>query len=120
MAFGEVLKDIRTRRHIPMREFSGISPSFIHGIENDNYLPGEEKLETIKTHIGKVAVEQGSDGEQDIQELQTAWYEDHFVRLGVDPQLAPSIAKLLALEPEQQVIIARTIETAFANPDRQA
>lgn len=110
-SFGEVFSGLRSKRHISMSEF-GLSPSHIHGIERKGTLPNRERLEVIKSHFREVAVEQGSkDGENEAKQLETAWLEDHFVRLGIDPTIAPTIAQVVIMEPDQQKTIAQAINS---------
>jgi hypothetical protein len=110
MPFGEVFAEVRSKRGIKMREFDG-SPAYIHDIEKKGMLPSAEKLETLLAHIGKVATEQDAANiDDEMQELRQAWFESHFIRLGIDAELAPSLAILVGLDPKPQATIVQAIE----------
>jgi len=116
MPFGEVFADVRSKRRMKMREFD-TSPSYISDIEKRGVLPGAENLEALLVHIGKVAAEQGSKNiEGEMQELRQAWWETHFVRLGIDLELASPLAMFMGLDPMPQADIIQAIETAHS-PD---
>lgn len=111
MFFGESLNEIRSRRRMPMREL-GVPPSLIHDIEKKDRLPKPKDLDVILAHIGEVAIQQGSEnGEQEKNELRGAWLADHFVRIGVSAEIAPTLAHIALLDPSQQETFLSNFET---------
>ncbi len=117
MPFDEVFSELRKKRRIRMREFEPLSGSYLHSIEHDGVLPSREKLEIIKEKIGNVAVEQGSkNGLLEQAQLEEAWWEDQFIKLGIKSEIAPKMAKLLILEADQQTQVFQTIEAMDSLP----
>ena len=114
--FGETFAAVRAKRRMSLREFGGISPSYLHDIEHhDAVLPAPEKLDLLVGRIGEVAAEQGvKDVNKDEFELRHAWWGSQLIRLGVEPELASVAATLLLSNPDQQNIIAQAVDAAIA------
>ncbi|GEM_PF-4511350 len=109
--FGETFAAIREKRRIPLREFDGISPGYLHDIEHKDVLPAPEKLDLLVTRVGQVAAEQGvEDSEKEGLELHHAWWGSQLIRLGVEPELASAAATFLLSSPDQQSIVTQAID----------
>jgi transcriptional regulator with XRE-family HTH domain len=103
MTFAAVFSDIRRRRRIAMRLFgdlAGVSPSYIHDIEQGRVIPSLEKLNAITSVLRQVAVEQGAaDPDADGRALARAREFTIYVeRLEIEPQLASVFVALRALD----------------------
>jgi transcriptional regulator with XRE-family HTH domain len=103
MTFGAVFSDIRRRRRIPMRLFTdlaGVSPSYIHDIEQGRVIPSLEKLNAITAVLRRVAEEQeAADPDADARALTRAREFTIYVeRLEIEPKLASVFVALRALD----------------------
>jgi hypothetical protein len=117
MSFGEVFAEHRSTRNVKPKELKQVGVLYydIKAYEKNGTLPGIEKLDTILTFMGKVAVEQGADGMDEIRELHAAWWESHFDRLGMDPDLTPTIAAFVVLDPERQEAALQAMKQAVGD-----
>lgn len=93
MPFQETFKDLRARRRIPMRLFKervGVSPSYIHSIEREGFVPSAEKLTLLASVFVEVAGEQeAKDPEADARILFRERNRAELIdRLEFDPELA--------------------------------
>lgn len=74
--FGEIFRDLRRRRRIPMRLFqegAGVSTSHIHDIERKGVIPTLARTKAIGSVFREVAVEQGAaDPDSDVRRLLAA------------------------------------------------
>jgi transcriptional regulator with XRE-family HTH domain len=100
-----------------MRLFSdrvGISPSYIHDVEQGITLPSPEKLEAITSVLRDVALEQGADPELDTRELFRAREHTVYVeRLGIDPDIAQVFIALRELDGPARDAIREPVLTAI-------
>jgi transcriptional regulator with XRE-family HTH domain len=118
MSFDQTFSDLRARRRIPMRLFeerTGISTSYIHGIEKEKLLPSREKLEQLAAVFVEVAEEQeAADPQADARRLfreraRTAYIE----RLGYEPDLAEILLSLDDLDAKRRADITQPLVEAI-------
>jgi transcriptional regulator with XRE-family HTH domain len=105
VSFGSQFADIRRRRRIPLRLFNdlaGVSPSYIHDIEQGGVLPSLEKLQAITSVLRAVAAEQGAaDPDAETSELFRSREETIYIeRMHVHPSLARVFVALRELDDD--------------------
>jgi len=97
------------------RERAGVSPSYIHDIEQGTTVPSPEKLRAITAVLRDVAIEQGAaDPDAEGRELLRAREQTMYVeRLHIDPRLARIFIALGELDEGSLATIEEPILAAI-------